>query len=416
MRIRVGLTIVLGLVPVLIQPARACGQYAQGQPGQGRSQPNAGQGQGEAAKDQLLQLHTTLQGTVQGLISKPNQDATILKGVRDYVRSEDNVKDVLGRTYWQNLHPQIFAFIDAGNKNSGMSLAPADEALRAHLKLPKDEGLIVTAVDAGSAAAQAGIQQNDVLLRLGGKDPKGLALGKPEDLEAGLKAAGDDPVSLMLLRRGKRIAIKVQPRVQVSLGPVQPDPPTYWIGVSVAAIEPALRSQLLLPDNHGGLLATDVVKDSPGAKAGVQAHDILLKLDSQELTDQSKLIQVVQAKGDQSIPLEIVREGKKQTIEITPLRRNKVSFSVNWSVPKTVQYDVILPGAVVQDQPRSGLFVQEALNNIHTDSVFVQGDPGKEAKPSDPATAKRLDDLSAQIKELRQAVADALAKTGSEKK
>lgn len=135
------------------------------------------------------------------------------------------------------------------------------------------------------------------------------------------------------------------------------------------------------------------------------------------MTDQSKLIQVVQAKGDQSIPLEIVREGKKQTIEITPLRRNKVSFSVNWSVPKTVQYDVVLPGAVVQDQSRSGLFVQEALNNIHTDAVFVQGDPGKEAKPTDPATAKRLDDLSEQIKELRKAVADALAaKAGSDKK
>ena len=43
----------------------------------------------------------------------------------------------------------------------------------------------MTAVDAGSAAAQAGIQQNDVLLRLGGKDPKGLALGKPKDLEVG---------------------------------------------------------------------------------------------------------------------------------------------------------------------------------------------------------------------------------------
>ena len=104
----------------------------------------------------------------------------------------------------------------------------------------------------------------------------------------------------------------MQPRIQVSLAPVQPDPPTYWIGVSVVAIEPALRSQLLLPENHAGLLATDVVKDSPGPKAGVRPHDILLKLDGQELTDQSRLIQVVQSKGDRSIPLEIVREGKKR--------------------------------------------------------------------------------------------------------
>ena len=204
-----------------------------------------------------------------------------------------------------------------------MSLATADEALRAQLKLSKEEGLIVTAVDAGSPAALAGIQQNDVLLRLGGKVPQGLPLGKPEDLEEGLKDAGDAPVGLLLLRRGHRLGIRVQPRVRVSLGPVRPDPPSYWIGVSVAVVEPALRVQLQLHKNNG-LLALDIVKDSPGAKAGVRPHDILLKLDGQELTDQSKLIQVVQAKGDQSIPLEIVREGNKQTVGITPQRRKSI--------------------------------------------------------------------------------------------
>ncbi len=123
-----------------------------------------------------------------------------------------------------------------------MRLAAADDALRAQLKLPKEEGLIVTAMEPGSPAASAGIEPNDVLLRLGSEAPKGIALGKPEDLEKGLKLVGDSPQQLFLLRRGRKLAIKVQPEVKVSLGPVRPEPPSYWIGVSVGSIEPALRT------------------------------------------------------------------------------------------------------------------------------------------------------------------------------
>ena len=46
MRIRVGLCIVLGLVPAMIQPSRAFGQRSlQGQQGQGRSQQSPSPGQ-----------------------------------------------------------------------------------------------------------------------------------------------------------------------------------------------------------------------------------------------------------------------------------------------------------------------------------------------------------------------------------
>src|SRR5262249_33172102 len=96
-------------------------------------------------------------------------------------------RNVLGDPTSQNL---TFAWVDAASRNSGLTLAPADSALRAHLNLAKDEGLIVTALSPGSPAFSAGIRQNDVLIRIGDETQKSTPLGKPQDLQAGLKTAG----------------------------------------------------------------------------------------------------------------------------------------------------------------------------------------------------------------------------------
>jgi membrane-associated protease RseP (regulator of RpoE activity) len=314
-------------------------------------------------------------------------------------------------------HLGNFFFIDGASRNSGMTLAPADPAVRAHLNLATDEGLIVTALEPGSPAAAAGIHRNDVLLRLG--DPvRSPKLWKPEDLESQLKAAGDRPVSLLLLRGGKAVTIKVQPRVRVSLGPVHPEPPTYWIGVSVAPVEPALRSQLQLTGKPG-LIATEVVKDGPAAKAGVRQFDILLKFDGVELVDQAGLTQLVQSRGERAIELEIFRGGQKQEVKITPERR-KIAVSFRIPEPEAGQWDIVLPGAIVQGQQAPignltdvHLDVGDAFDALEMVSHRnVEGGEDRTSKPK--TTVQRLDEMSAQIKELRQAI-EALTKSQEKK-
>jgi S1-C subfamily serine protease len=296
-----------------------------------------------------------------------------------------------------------------------MTLAPADAALRAHLKLPEDEGLLVTALEPESPAMAAGIHQNDVLIRLY-HDPERdiIKLSRPEDLEAGLKkmAADQPPVFLQLLRNGRKLTIGVEPRVKVSLGPVHPKPPTYWIGVSVAPVESALRVQLQLPDRLG-LIVLEVVKDGPAARAGVRVHDILLKFDGVDLTDQAGLTKLVQARGEKAVALELLREGRKQEVKITPDRRSTASVTLRLSEPSTGQFDVVLPGAVVPGQ--QGLDV-ELANDLGVLHAWQQGWGDRSGKPSNPedATSKRLDQLSAQIQELRQAI-DAMARAQAKK-
>ncbi len=126
------------------------------------------------------------------------------------------------------------------------------------------------------------------------------SLAKVDDLEEGLKAAGEKPISLLILRAGKRLKIKVQPRVRVIMGAVQHEVPAFWIGVSVSPLEPALRAQLKLSQSDG-LLAIDVIKDSPAAQADIKLHDILLSLDGKPLDSQEKLVELVQSNGEKSV-------------------------------------------------------------------------------------------------------------------
>jgi serine protease Do len=297
-----------------------------------------------------------------------------------------------------------FTVWNLSDQTAEMSLTPADDALRAHLGLPKDQGLIVTGLSANASAAHAGVQQNDVLLKLAD-----APLAKPDDLEAGLKGAGNKPAVLTILRGGKKVTFQVQPKVRVTMGPVQPEPPAFWIGISVSPLEPALRSQLRLSHNHG-LLATEIFKDSPAAKAGVKVHDILVSLADKPLDSQQKLIDLVQANGDKTIPLELIREGKPQTIDVTPLHRQAGQLRVNVQLthPDSWSYRLVRPGAVVSNP---SLIVDS--NNTLT---LQAPDPAlKQPQDAPAAVSRRLDDVDSEIKQLRNAIEE-LSKTLKDKK
>ena len=302
------------------------------------------------------------------------------------------------------------AWFDPSDRTAGMSLAPADDALRAHLSLPKNQGLIVTALESHAPAAQAGIQQNDVLLNLGD-----ATLGKSEDLVVGLKGAGDKPASLTILRGGKKLKLQVQPQVRITMGPVQPEPPAFWIGISVSPLEPALRSQLKLPPNQG-LLAIDVVKDSPAAKAEVKVHDILLSVAGKPLESQEKLVELVQSNGEKAIQLELIREGKTQTIDVTPERRkpDKLKSSVNGY--NTFYYQLARPGALVTVDQNGAVATVDKKGDWIADLTTANRTVVDQKSPTTAgASASRLDEIDADIKQLRKAIEE-LNKTLKDRK
>ena len=90
----------------------------------------------------------------------------------------------------------------------GIVSSPVDDVLRSHLNLPAGEGLVLTDVTAESAAAKVGCEVNDVLIELNGK-----RITSDEKLREQLQEIGDREVPLKLLRRGKNIEVKIQPKL-----------------------------------------------------------------------------------------------------------------------------------------------------------------------------------------------------------
>ena len=291
--------------------------------------------------------------------------------------------------------PSTFYFVDQPDQGTGLSLAPLDDATRAHLKLPKGQGLVVTSVHFHSPAAMAGVMQNDILLSLGDSP-----LGKPEDLEEQLKSAGDKPQTLSLLRQGQKKSIKVQPQVSVTFGPVQAETPSYWIGVNVGDARPgpalaALGARGPRPDRQRG------GRRRPGGQGGPQDQRHPADCGRTPLRDQAALVDAVQKNGDKPAALEIIREGSRQTIEVTPQKRSLTArFTREGSRPRDLSELCQLQSRPTRRPPFHQPVDRDVLPQFHESSVKPDRREVHDRKPGREA----LETMDGELKELRKAV------------
>lgn len=104
----------------------------------------------------------------------------------------------------------------------------------------------------------------------------------------------------------------------------RPDEPPFYIGVNCSPADEALRTQLGLGDK-AGLVVDAIVPDSPAAKAGLKKFDVIHRVgnDRQAVGEVETLTKAVQAAGENSLKLEIIRGGKTETVKVTPAKREK---------------------------------------------------------------------------------------------
>ena len=217
---------------------------------------------------------------------------------------------------------RIATFWDTADDMLGANLHPVGDALRAQIDIPSGQGLVVEGLRGDGACAQAGLQQNDILLSLADKP-----LGTVGDLIKQLKAAGDSPVPLHILRAGKPVTIQVRPIYRVTLGPVGEQKTENYIGISVIGPNDYMRAQLGLTDGKG-MVVNQVEKGSPAEKAGVKKYDIVLELNGKPIDSPESLKRQVQAAQEYVSALKILRAGKPMTINVLPATR-KVEVSPN---------------------------------------------------------------------------------------
>jgi membrane-associated protease RseP (regulator of RpoE activity) len=96
--------------------------------------------------------------------------------------------------------------------------------------------------------------------------------------------------------------------------PAPPRKPRGYIGLRPADLTAEERKDLGI---KGGIKVFETVPDGPAAKAGIKADDVVLSIDGKGLESPQDLPGLIQAAGGgATIKVEILRDGKKQTIPV----------------------------------------------------------------------------------------------------
>ncbi len=120
--------------------------------------------------------------------------------------------------------------------------------------------------------------------------------------------------------------------------PGSPDQPFAWrsgsgrrIGVGVTALSKQLSEHFGV---EGGVMINEVRADSPAAKAGLKAGDIIIEAEGNEVRGDIDLIRAIGEKKDGDISLTFVRDQNRQTIRVTP-EDVKDGFNTFFEFPST---------------------------------------------------------------------------------
>lgn len=89
----------------------------------------------------------------------------------------------------------------------GLNLQPLTPQISRQLELPADTtGVVVTEVDPNGAAAQQGIDRGDVIMEINRQPVASL-----DEVKAALDKSGDNPILLLISRKGQTIFLTVKP-------------------------------------------------------------------------------------------------------------------------------------------------------------------------------------------------------------
>ncbi|MBE0425052.1 MAG: DegQ family serine endoprotease [Nitrospirae bacterium] len=160
-----------------------------------------------------------------------------------------------------------------------------------------------------------------------------------------------------------------------------------WIGVTIQELTPELSQKFGLKKTKGALVS-DVMKDSPAARAGIIRGDIILEFNGKEVKDVSTLRNMVaQSKTGSVIPVKILRSGKEYALNVVILELPKEIAEV---APANLQDDTkedALTGLTVMDMTKE-IIRQLGFNRDEKGVIVVRVEPGS---PADYAEIKKGD-------------------------
>jgi serine protease Do len=156
-------------------------------------------------------------------------------------------------------------------------------------------GALVARVLPDSPAEAAKLMPGDIVLSFDGKEvPNSSALPPLVGI-----APVDRPADMVILRNGIEVTTKVTIGELPTEGDkllaqgVKKEPESGRLGVVVTALTDEQREQIQVQSGHGVLV--EVLKEGAAAKAGIEVGDIILMIDSRQVTGVEQFMTLVEA-------------------------------------------------------------------------------------------------------------------------
>ena len=203
----------------------------------------------------------------------------------------------------------------------GVTVQPMTGDLAASLGLTNVRGALVSGVEAGSPAADAGLRQGDVITQVNERPV----------LEANAvrnQIASAEPgttISLTVLRGGQeqRLSARLVERnadheSRQSPQPARTSKSEPRLGMAVQSLTPQLVARMGLPESATGLLVTGVDPAGAAADAGLQPGDLITRVNDVKIRTASDLTNAVEQRGNRPALVLVRREGSNLFVALNP--------------------------------------------------------------------------------------------------
>nr|WP_233155059.1 DegQ family serine endoprotease [Candidimonas nitroreducens] len=199
----------------------------------------------------------------------------------------------------------------------GVQIGQVSDDVAKAIGLSKAEGAMVSNVERGSPADQAGVQPGDVITRFGGKD---IAHWTDLPRMVGSTQPGTR-VAMEVWRKGKSVNLNVKvgemPATpsKAKAVPEEAKPvPTDSLGLKVKPVPADIRSKDQL---KGGVQVAEV--EEPAVTAGLKTGDIILTVNNVDVTGTEQFSKLVsQLKNGHTAALLVLRGDQTQWVTIVP--------------------------------------------------------------------------------------------------
>jgi serine protease Do len=297
-----------------------------------------------------------------------------------------------------------FSILLAGGTFLGVGTEDISKENVGRYGLREVRGVGVTQVLKDSPAEKAGLKKDDVILRFDGESVTSarklsrlVSESSPDQtVRITISRGGtEQEVSATLSKQSMKNLMGAQIRDDVLKG-IEKDWPQIQsgdgnfvfnfganrrIGVSTQTLTKQLADYFGAKD--GGLLITSVSENSPAAKAGLRAGDVITAVDGEKVNSSGDIVRAINKKDDGEISLTILREHNSLNINLTPEKNkeptiirpgsvgNRRIVIPSVQVPAIPEMNIEIPRIVIPATPRIDVTVPGRVPRARTGSRVI---------------------------------------------